>query len=58
MKAYFWAFINYEQNDLARHLPMVVFVYNNAKNISPGHISFKLNCSFHPRAFYKQAIKP
>ena len=48
MKAYRQAFINFEQNDWARLLPMVEFVYNNAKNTSTGHTLFELNYSYHP----------
>ncbi len=35
---------------------MAKFAYNNAKNPSPGHISFKLNYNFHPQAFYKKDV--
>ncbi len=48
MEAYLQAFVNFEQNDWARLLPMAEFAYNNAKNASIGHIPFKLNCGFHP----------
>lgn len=30
---------------------MAEFAYNNMKNISMDHISFKLNCGFHPKVF-------
>ena len=48
MKAYFWAFVNFEQNDWAQLLPMMEFAYNNVKNASTNHIFFKLNCGYYP----------
>ncbi len=35
---------------------MTEFIYNNAKNISTGHIFFKLNYSYYPHIFYKKDI--
>ncbi len=58
MEVYLRAFVNFEQNDLARLLPMVEFAYNNAKNASTGHISFEFNCGFHPQASYKEDVNP
>ena len=40
MEAYLRAFVNFEQNDWARLLPMAEFAYNNAKNASTGHTFF------------------
>ena len=37
---------------------MAEFTYNNAKNASTGHTSFKLNCGFHPRVFFKDNVNP
>ena len=37
MEAYLRAFVNFEQNDWARLLPMAEFAYNNAKNATTGH---------------------
>ena len=37
---------------------MAKFTYNNAKNVSTGHIPFKLNCSYHSRVFFKEDIDP
>ena len=48
MEAYLWIFVNFEQNDWARLLPMAEFAYNNAKNPSTGYTSFKLNCGYYP----------
>ena len=58
IEAYFLVFVNYEQNDWARLLPMAEFAYNNAKNISTGYTSFELNCGFHPRVSYKEDVDP
>ncbi len=58
IEAYLRAFVNFEQNDWARLLPMAEFAYNNAKNASMGHTPFELNCGFHPRASYKKDVNP
>ena len=49
MEAYLRAFVNFEQNDWARLLPMAEFAYNNAKNASTGFTPFELNCGYHSR---------
>ena len=54
MEAYLQAFVNFEQNDWARLLPMAEFAYNNAKNVSTGHKLFELNCGYHPQMSYKK----
>ena len=56
MEAYLRAFVNFEQNDWARLLPMADFAYNNAKSASTGHTSFELNCGYHPRILYKEDV--
>lgn len=48
MKAYFRAFVNIEQNDWARLLPIARFAYNNAKNASTGYTTSELNYGYHP----------
>lgn len=58
MQVYLRAFVNFKQNNQARFLPITKFAYNNAKNTSTGYISFKLNCSYHPRICYKKNINP
>ena len=58
IKVYLRAFVNFEQNDWARLLPMAEFAYNNAKNASTGHIPFELNCGYHFRVSYKEDINP
>lgn len=32
---------------------MAKFAYNNAKNTSISHTSFKYNCNYHPRNFFE-----
>ena len=56
MEAYLRAFVNFEQNDWARLLPMTEFAYNNAKNASNGYTPFELNYGYHPRMSYKEDI--
>ncbi len=58
METYLWAFVNFEQDDRARLLPIVEFAYNNAKNASTGYMPFKLNCGYHSRASYKEDNNP
>ena len=58
MEAYLRAFVNFEQNDWARLLPMAEFAYNNAKNASTGHTPFELNCGYHPRISYEEEVDP
>ena len=58
MEAYLWAFVNFEQNDWAKLLPIAEFAYNNAKNASTGYTSFELNCGYHPRVSYKKNVDP
>ena len=56
MKAYFRAFINYEQDNWAKFLFIAKFAYNNVKNTSIGYMSFKINGGYHPHVFYKEDI--
>ena len=58
MKAYLRAFVNFEQNDWARLLPMAEFAYNNTKNASIRHMPFELNCGYHPWVLYEEDIDP
>ena len=37
---------------------MVVFAYNNAKNISTSQTPFELNYGYHPRISYKEDLDP
>ena len=56
METYLCAFVNWEQNDWARLLPMAEFVYNNSKNASTSHTPFELNCSYYLRILYKEDV--
>ena len=56
MEAYLQAFVNIEQNDWARLLPMAEFAYNNAKSASTSFMPFELNCGYHPWVFYKKDL--
>ena len=56
MEAYLRAFVNFEQNDWARLLPITEFAYNNAKNASTNYMPFKLNCGYHFRMSYKEKV--
>ena len=58
MEAYLRAFVNFEQNDWARLLPMAKFTYNNAKNTSTGYTPFELNCGYHPCVPYEEDLDP
>ena len=58
MEAYFRTFVNFEQNDWARLLPMAEFAYNNAKNASTGHMPFELNYGYYPRISYEENVDP
>ena len=58
MEAYLRAFVNYEQDNWARLLPMAEFAYNNAKHASTGYTPFELNCGYHPRVSYKEDVDP
>ena len=58
MEAYFRAFVNWEQDNWARLLPIVEFPYNNAKNASTYHTLFKLNHCFHPRISFEEDVDP
>ena len=58
MVAYLCTFVNCEQNDWARLLPMAEFAYNNSKNTSIGHRPFELNCDYHPWMSYKEDVNP
>ena len=58
MEVYLQAFVNFEQNDWARLLPIAKFAYNNAKNASTSYTPFEFNCGYHPRVFYKEDLDP
>ena len=54
IEVYLQPFVNFDQNDGARLLPMPKFAHNNTKNASIGHTPFKLNCVYHPRVLFKK----
>ena len=56
MEAYLRVFVNFEQNDWVRLLPMAEFAYNTTKNASTGYTPFELNCGYHPRVSYKKDL--
>ncbi len=58
IEAYLRAFVNLEEDNWARLLPMVEFAYNNARNASTGHTPFKLNCGYYPKISFKEDVDP
>ena len=58
MEAYLRVFVNFEQNNWARLLPMAKFACNNAKITSTSHTPFELNCGYHPWVSYEEDINP
>lgn len=58
MEAYLCIFINYEQNDQARFLPIAEFVYIKTKNTSIGYKLFKLNCNYYLRISFEDKVNP
>ena len=58
MEAYFWAFVNFEQNDWARLLLMAELAYNNTTNASTGNTLFELNCGYYPWMLYEKKVDP
>ena len=56
MEAYLRVFINFEQNDKARLLPIAEFTYNNAKNASTCQTPFELNYGYHLLVSYEKDI--
>ena len=58
IEAYLRAFVNFEQNDSARLLPIAEFAYNNAKNSSIGHTPFELNYGYHSYISFEENTNP
>ncbi len=56
IEAYLRAFVNWEQDDKARLLPMAEFAYNNTKNAGTSYTFFELNCSYHPRVSFEEDV--
>ena len=58
IEVYLQAFVNSEQNDWARLLPMSEFAYNNTKNASTGHTPFEFNYGYHLCVSYEENLDP
>ncbi len=58
IEAFFGAFVNWEQDDWAKLLPIAEFDYNNAKNTSTGHTLFELHFGYHPKVSFKKHVDP
>ena len=58
IEVYFQAFVNFKQNDWARPLPIAEYTYDNAKNVSTGHMPFKLNCGYYLCVFFEENTNP
>lgn len=54
IEIYHKIFINEEQNNWTRLLPIAEFVYNNTKNTSTSHILFELQCGFYSESCFKK----
>ncbi len=54
--AYLRAFVNWEQNKLAKLLPIAEFAFNNAKNTSTGYIPFEPNYGLHPQVLFEKDV--
>ena len=52
MEVYLQAFVNFEQNNQAKLLPIVEFAYNIAKNASIGNMPFELNYGYYFCIFF------
>ena len=58
MKAYLWAFVNFEQNNWVKLLQMAEYAYNNARNASNGQTPFEMNCGYHSHIFFEEETFP
>lgn len=56
MEAYPHIFINCEQNNCARFLLIIVFVYNNSQNANTGQMLFELKCGQHCHMFFENEV--
>ena len=57
-KAYLQAFVNFEQNNWAKLLPMAEFAYNNTKNTKTGYTPFELNFGYYFCIFFEENNNP
>lgn len=53
-KSLFPSFLNFKQNDLARFLSILEFVYNNVNSASNGHTFLKSHYRYHLQMSYKE----
>ena len=58
IEAYLQVFVNFEQNNWTRLLPMHKFAYNNAKNANTGHTFYALSCGYYTCVFFKENTDP
>ena len=56
IKAYFLVFVNFKQNNWVQFFFITKFAYNNTKNTSINHTSFKLNYKYQLCNFYKEDL--
>lgn len=56
METYLRLFVNYEQNDQAKILPIVEFASNNINNASTSYMLCEFNCDYLSRISYKKDI--
>ncbi len=56
METYLRTFVNWDQDNWTRLLPIAEFAYNNAKNASTGHTPFELNCGYYPRVSFEEDV--
>lgn len=53
IEAYFWVFVNWEQNYCIKLLCITEIIFNNTHNIKTSYIYFELNSGYHSRVFSK-----
>ena len=58
IEVYLRAFINWEQNNWAKLLPIDKFAYNNIKNTSTGYTPFKFNYGYYLKVSFKEDVEP
>ena len=58
IEVYLRAFINIEQNNLAKVLPIAEFFHTNTKNLSTSYMPFKLNYSYHSQMLNNARSQP
>ena len=56
MGAYFWALVNFKENDYTRLLLIAKFIYNNTKNTNFCYILFQLNFNYRFLISYKKDV--